>query len=85
MKPLDEFLTKSPVAGRVTMRTRLILEQKSMNRKEIGEIAVRGEYGPMDNPGEGCKLECGGQVVATGKLVKKSGKFLLKIIETEKE
>ncbi|MBT3272695.1 MAG: hypothetical protein HN368_06050 [Spirochaetales bacterium] len=85
MNSKDEFFQESPLAGRVKLGTRLIIHERFCSNRELAEITEAGKYGPLADAGIGCKLECGGQIIAEGKLVKKSGKVFFKILQTEKE
>ena len=72
-------------ADQVKLATRLVLEESSCSQIELARITAAGTYGPIDQPGAGCRLECGGQVVAIGKLVAKNGKTVFLVEETDKE
>ncbi len=73
------------MAEDVKLQTRLILHESTCSQLDLARIASEPKYGPLEHPGIGCKLECGGQIVAVGRLVTKKGKTLFKIQETEKE
>lgn len=73
------------ISGNVRLKTRLILHEGACSQLELARIASEARYGPLEHPGVDCKLECGGQIVAIGKLVTKKGKTVFKIQETEEE
>ena len=76
---------KGSMADRIRVRTRLIIYEGTCSQRDLSRIAADGKYGPLADPGVGCKLECGGQIIAAGNLVRKKGRILFKILETEKE
>jgi hypothetical protein len=80
MTELERFLAESPVAEGVTLPTRLVLERRRLSGVDIDEIRAAGTF--EASPGALCELEAGGQVIAVGKIVKRRGKFFLKVLET---
>jgi hypothetical protein len=80
MTELERFLAESPVAEGVALPTRLVLEHRRLSGADIEAIRATGTY--EASPGALCELEAGGQVIAGGKIVKRRGKFFLKVLET---
>ena len=72
-------------AKKVTLPTRLIIHRGACSQLDLARIAADGRYGPIDQPGIDCELECGGQIIATGKLITKKGKTLFRLQHTEAE
>jgi hypothetical protein len=80
MNDLGRFLADSPIAERVSLQTYLVLDRMRLSAGDIEGIRRAGSYEP--SVPSICELEAGGQVIASGKIVKRRGKYFLKVIET---
>jgi len=79
MTELERFLAESAVAERVDLPTLLVLDRMRLSAGDIDGIRAAGAY--EASPGSTCELEAGGQVLASGKIVKRRGKYFFKVME----
>ena len=77
-KSTEDFINTSPLAKRVKLKGRVILERMMMSPADIAEIRAQKRY-VIPKKKAVCELEVGGQVIATGKIVKKHGEYYFKV------
>jgi hypothetical protein len=73
------FLAKSPMAEKIKLPARVIVHRTRISPGDILGIKARGHYGPVYEDEEVCELEIGGQVIASGKIVKKGRHYFFKV------
>lgn len=78
---ISRFLSGSPVASNIRLPVTAVVERPELSAREIIEIRQQGEYGPVEVDGRLCEIEAGGQVIARGKVVRRRGRYFLKIVE----
>lgn len=66
------------ILDRVTLPTRIILNRSELSATALAGIVQQGEFSPAD--GDTCELEAGGQLLARGKIVRRRGQFVFKVI-----
>jgi len=71
------------ILDRISLSTRIIVNRFDLKPSRLAEIVQKGELAPED--GDLCELEAGGQVIARGKIVRKRGRHLFKVLETAEE
>ena len=74
----QSFLQDSPLARRIKLPARIIVQRTSLSPGELMQIKEQGDYGPVPGEEEICELEVGGEVIARGKIVKKRGEYYFK-------
>ncbi len=79
MRDLRQFLGESPIAGRVSLPTAVILHRLTLTPEDIGRIVTEGALAPVGEPA--CELEIGGQCVARGRIVRRRGAWFFKVTE----
>jgi hypothetical protein len=68
---------------RISIPTRIIVNRFTLTTAALAEALSKGELSPSAE--RICELEAGGQIVARGKVVKRGGRFLFKVLESAKE
>lgn len=82
MDNVDRFLQSSPMASQVKVDTEVVLHRTAMSTEDLERLQSAGSIGPTDARQRICELVVGGQVLASGKIVKKGGSFYFKVLET---
>lgn len=77
-------IVESPLADVVVVPTHVVLHRKTATPRGLAEIRETATYRP-GTEGAVCELHAGGSLVATGKLVRRTGEWYLQISETEAE
>jgi len=83
---LKSFLQSSPIAEKVKLDGKVILQRTKLSPLDIYNIQQKKQYGPIPKKEQICELEIGGQILASGKIVKKKGEYyfkVLKVLENE--
>jgi hypothetical protein len=80
-----DFLSKSPLAHRIKLPTRIMVQRTQVSSGRLVQIKKDGSYGPVPKEEEICELEVGGQVIARGKIVRRKGEFFFKVRERLEE
>ncbi len=80
-----DFLSKSPLANRIKLPTRIVVQRTQVSSGRLVQIKKDGSYGPVPKEEEVCELEVGGQVIARGKIVRRRGEFFFKVRERLEE
>ena len=75
------FLESSPLARKIKLPTRIVVQRTRLSPGELLDIRERGEYGPVPRDGRICELETGGEVIASGKIVRRRGRYWFKVLE----
>lgn len=78
---LYAFLKDSPLADRVKLRSRVVVQRAFLSPREILSIQAEQKYGPVPKKQRICELEAGGRVLARGKIVKRKGEYYFKVLE----
>ena len=81
---MAEQQVESRIANRVSVDTRVILHRDTSTPKLISRYRNLGEYEPGPD-GSTCELIAGGACIATGKLLKRNGRWCMQIEETGEE
>jgi hypothetical protein len=68
---------------RIRLPARVIVNRFELSATDLSGIIDRGELSPRG--GDVCELECGGQVLARGRIVRRRGRFIFKVLETAQE
>ena len=76
-----EFLASSPVAERIKLPARVVLHRTVLTPREIARIKSGERTLSPDSEEAVCELEVGGRIVATGRIVKKRGKYQFRVRE----
>ncbi len=79
MKNLRTFLEESPIAGRVTLSTQVVLHRLTLTPEDVSRIVAEGTLTPAGE--RTCELEIGGQCVARGRVVWRRGAWFFKVME----
>lgn len=82
---LTDFFTHSLIAKKVKLPGKIVIHRTSYNPAEIAVMNKTARYGPISPEEEVCELEVNGEVIATGKIIKKAGEFYFKVKELNKE
>ncbi len=80
-EPLKLFCDNSPIAEKVKLKSRIIIQRTSLTPQEVLTIRENQKYGPIPKQEKFCELEVGGQVLASGKIIKKKGEYYFKVLE----
>lgn len=68
---------------RITIPTRVIVNRLEFTTTALAETLAKGELAPA---GEStCELEAGGQIIASGKIVRRRGRYFFKVLESAEE
>ena len=78
---LTDFLRSSPVAERVRLPARVVVQRTKFTPRELAKIRDQGSYGPVADDETVCELEAGGQVLARGRIVRRRGQWYFQIKE----
>lgn len=89
MNMLEDHMEKTelnpfPLGKKLRMPTYVVLNRASTTPKELTRIRKAGEYHPGPEYAV-CELVAGGEVIAGGKLVKRSGDWYMHITEIAEE
>ena len=68
---MNSFLDRSPIAERVKLAGRVIVQRTLLSPRDLLGIREKQSYGPVPKQAI-CELEVGSQVIARGKIVRKS-------------
>lgn len=68
---------------RIRIPTRVVVHRATLSTSALTQIIAKGEITPQ--AGEVCELEVGGQVIARGRIVRRWGSYVFKVVETGKE
>jgi hypothetical protein len=79
MEGTSEFLATSPIARAVSLPGYVILKHMLMSPAELFDAKAKGTFEAGDVDTDACELEIGGQLVATGRIVKRRGRSYLRI------
>ena len=79
MADVSAYLADSPIAKRVKLPATLVLKREQKSSSELLAIKEKGLFGPVEIAMAACELEVGGQIVATGRIVRRRGETYLKV------
>ncbi len=79
---LQSFFEKSPLARKIKLPTRVVIQRTQLTPGEMMQIKEKGEYGPIPRREQICELEAGGRVLARGKIVRRGGEYFFKVSES---
>jgi hypothetical protein len=79
---LQSFFESSPLAGRIKLPTRIVIQRTKLSPGELMQIRESGRYGPIPQKQEICELEAGGRVLARGKIVRRRGEYYFKVLDS---
>jgi hypothetical protein len=79
---LQSFFESSPLAGRIKLPTRVVVQRTQLSPGELMQIRESGRYGPIPKKQEICELEAGGRVLARGKIVRRRSEYYFKVLES---
>jgi hypothetical protein len=68
---------------RIHLPTRVIVNRFELSAADLSATIEKGELSPSG--GDVCELECGGQILARGKIVRRRRGFVFKVLETAEE
>ena len=74
---VNGFLQDSPLADRIKLPTRVVVNRGELSPADVAAIKAAGEYTP-DNEGV-CELEVGGMILARGRVIKRRGHTYFKV------
>jgi len=77
------FMEGSPLAHRIRLGTRVVIQRTRLSPAELLRIKDQGEYGPVPREQQICELEVGGRIVARGKIVRRRGVYRFKVPEAQ--
>ncbi len=77
---MAESISESPLADRIGVKTHIVLHRSGATPRTLADIRAAKVYEPGAE-GSVCELVAGGARIATGKLVKRRGRWCL-LIET---
>ncbi len=77
------FFQHSPIAEKVRLKGRIVVQRTSLTPGEVQALRERGAYGPIPKPDQVCELEVGGKTIARGKIVRRRGEYYFKVLERE--
>lgn len=83
MEDWKRFAEESPLAGRIKIPTRIVVQRFDASPAALTAILASRTLEPEG--GEVCELEAGGRTVGRGRIVKRGGGWFLKIAETAEE
>ena len=75
---VKEFLDKSPIAEKIKLKGRVIINRAKLSAGSLSEIYREKSYSPPEKY-DTCELEFGGSVLASGKIVRKRGEYYFKV------
>lgn len=82
---VKKFLSQSPLAEKVKVDSKVVLERLKFSAADLDEIRSRGDFS-VDNRKESVvELEANGITVALGKIVKKKGESYFKVTQMKEE
>lgn len=76
-----DFLASSPVAERVKLPARVVIQRTGLTPRELAGIREQGRYGPVPEEEETCELEVGVQVLARGRTVRRGREWFFQVKE----
>ena len=76
---LKSFLENSPISENIKLDSRIIINRTNLTPLDIFNIKQEKEFLTIRKDSEICELEVGGQVLATGKIISKKGKYFFKV------
>ena len=79
---LQSFFESSPLAGKIKLPTRIVIQRTQLTPGELMQIKESGRYGPIPKREEICELEAGGSVLARGKIVRRRGETYFKVLDS---
>jgi hypothetical protein len=68
---------------RIHLPTRVIVHRFELGAGDLSAMIEKGELSPKGS--DMCELEAGGQIVARGRIVRRMGRYVFKVLETGKE
>ena len=79
MGSVSEFLTSSPLSERIRMAGDVVVYRESMSGKRIADALKSGSLVETDEGESTTVLEIGGEILASGKIVQKKGRWYFQV------
>jgi hypothetical protein len=76
MDGLNRFLEESPIAERVSLPAHIVVRELTLSSSAVKRMMESGSFTPLG--GHLCDLELGGRRVASGRIVRRRGKYFFK-------
>lgn len=76
---LERWFEESDLPGRIRLPAEVVVHRTKLSPAELVAIRKSGTYRPPESGEELCELEVAGQVLATGRIVRKGKEFFFKV------
>ena len=75
------FLADSTLAQNTRIPVSVVLDRMSLSAQDLAEVRRAATYRAAEGVMAACEMEAGGQIVATGRIVRRKGRYYLKVTE----
>ncbi len=76
---VNQFLNDSPIAEKIKLKGRVIVNKSKLSAGDLAKIYEEKQYIPAQKKEDICELEFGGQLLASGKIVKRRSGYYFKV------
>ena len=84
MNDFKEALEGSPFAGRIGLDTRVVIHEEEMDGTRLAELVREGTLEIPEMESTRCTLRAGGEILASGRIVRRRGGFYFKVEEVRR-